>query len=333
MYGIEKDGYRLLDNNNNNNDTDFFHSPMRNSPAIIHLHQDVWTHARTMPIVKARLLCRLGISVASRVYARQTIVRRIANAMAQTFLIQNHHGGATKARYSYGLFCTKQNHNHDNTKKQNENEELVAVATFSNRRHFYRNGHKFRSHELIRYCSKRDGFVVGGISKLVSRFIQEQSPDDIVTLVDYDWGTTGSWHSIGFRTCAVLPPRIMVVGTDGKRRHLIGNEIQNNCDEKYDCNVRYDRIGLPPPVLEELSTLDKYEAAIQCLANHGFYPIYDAGSERLIRIIREDIPFDGMEATWNTQETSVSTQNHSNNAGINSLLRYTIRACGFPAPS
>ena len=106
------------------------------------------------------------------------------------FLQSNHLWGATRAKYYYGLFerCPQ------------GNLVAVAVATFSSRRKVFRKDRIYRSHELLRYCSLRDTTVVGGISKLCKKFIQEAAPDDIVTVVDRDWGCGSGWHSMSFET-------------------------------------------------------------------------------------------------------------------------------------
>ena len=70
-----------------------------------------------------------------------------------------------------------------------------------------RAGVKHRSYEMIHCCAKRDGHVVGGISKLLKAFIRQHKPDDIITVVDREWGSADkSWHALGFET-GESPPR------------------------------------------------------------------------------------------------------------------------------
>lgn len=177
--------------------------------SLIHLHQDVWKAQE--PIVKSRLLMRLG-RYQSRIYARQTKARRIPADLALPFLMEHHLWSAVKSKYYYGLYT--------------KDETLVAVASFGARRKVTRGGMTHRSHELIRFCTRRDGMVVGAISKLLKAFTRDQQPDDIVTVVDRDWGPGNGWHGLGFETVHVMPPLAMAVSKeDGIRRHLVGAGI------------------------------------------------------------------------------------------------------------
>ena len=125
---------------------------------LIHLHEDVW-RSKTV-IVQSRLLIRLGSGIPiSRVYARKTVARRIDAGTALPFLHKNHLWSATKARYYYGLFLP--------TKSNEEEEILVAVATFSSKRNVRRGNRETRCFELLRFCTRVDGNVVGGITKLI----------------------------------------------------------------------------------------------------------------------------------------------------------------------
>ncbi|KAJ1445690.1 hypothetical protein M885DRAFT_400611, partial [Pelagophyceae sp. CCMP2097] len=153
---------------------------------LVHLHEDVW---RDKPeICKARLLAKVR-QPPERCFARQTTARRIDAAVAGAFLREHHLWGAIRAKHKYGLFSRA---------TSARGARLVAVATFSPRRHVRRGGVVFRSHELLRYCAERDGAVVGGITKLLAAFSKDHRPDDIVTVVDRDFGSAAGWEKIGF---------------------------------------------------------------------------------------------------------------------------------------
>jgi hypothetical protein len=280
---------------------------------IIHLHQDVWQVKGD--IVRCRLLVRCGRG--QRIFARKTKSRRISSNQAIPFLQQNHLWSATKAKYYYGLFVNK----------NDEHEPLVAVASLSARRKVARNGISHRSHELLRFCSLRNVTVVGGISKLLKAFTIDHEPDDIVTVVDRDWGSGDGWHSLGFTTVHVMPPLIMVVDVEGVRRHLVGAGIQHEDDEGTTTN--HDRLGLPHRVLEQLSGISESEPAYECLLQHGFFPVYDAGVERLFLPIidsaaarqRNDSLYTPM-SLWEKSVPSYTTSYYSCNSGIVALLKH-----------
>jgi len=276
---------------------------------IIHLHQDVF---RAKPeIVRSRLLMRLG-RTRFRVFARKTLARRINANVARDFLEEHHLWSSTRAKHNYGLFVVD----------RNEEEELVAVATFSKRRTVVRGGIPHYSHELLRFCTQRDGTVVGGITKLVKAFCVDQNPDDIVTVVDRDWGPGAGWHSLGFETVHVMSPLVMVVGEDGVRRHLVGAGIQNGSNAK-----SAGRLGLSSEVLGELSSITDAAQALTCVVRHGFYPVYDTGVERLMMLLPNSEAAnkrgDGESALelWKESLPTYTSSYYSNNSGIAALLK------------
>ena len=293
---------------------------------MIHLHQDVWI--RKQDIVQCRLLHQLDLisrdnhqqqmKKKKRIYARKTTVQRINATLATTFL-QKHHlwGSPTRsAKYYYGLFSTSL----DDTQ-----EELVAVASFSSRRKVHRQNQVYKSHELIRYCSESHTSVIGGISKLCSHFIQTIQPDDIITVIDRDWGDGSGWHSLGFQTVSIMDPLPMVVqkyNDFGIRQHLIGAGITTNHTNSTNQYVNQDRLGLSQSILDQLNTKDNYEDVIQCLHQHDLYPIYDTGVERLIKIIT---PHSNQNTTtdelWNDSKPSYAKSYYSPNQGISILLQ------------
>lgn len=295
---------------------------------IIHLHQDVWI--QKIDIVKCRLLAQLGQS--KRIFARKTVSRRINATHAMEFLDHHHLWGATRAKYYYGLFVVPKPN-----KKQDDNgaaaadgeEELVAVATFSTRRKIVRDGVPHRSHELLRFCAKRDSNVVGGISKLIKIFVREVQPDDIVTVVDRDWGGGSGWHGIGFETVQVHAPMVMAVNPNelGIRRHLIGAGIGSDA-----------RPGLPSLVQDELESIRDAQEALQCLERHGYFTVSDAGVERLFKLIvkdstttttgreeEEEEKNDAVSKTqhlWRHSQPKYAPSYYSPSSGISALLRY-----------
>lgn len=249
---------------------------------IIHLHEDVWYNKNA--IVKARLSAKL-LSVSKRWYARKTSVKRINILQAMDFLEEHHLWGSTRAKYSYGLFSA------------DEEEELIAVATFSPRRHVNRTygdgieaSRPHRSHELIRFCSRRNEHVVGGISKLLKAFVKDLAPDDIVTCIDRDFGDGGGWDKIGFERVQCMPPLAMVVSTKGetaslpRRRYLVGAGVKSSKTAGDERRVGM-RLGVSSHVLMELKEVDSLDEAILCLINEGLHPVYDAGVERRMLLV------------------------------------------------
>ncbi len=329
---------------------------------VIHLHRDIWDFKQE--IVRHRLMAQLGLGVnvdsstnrrtntkneseaIRRLFARKTMVRRITSSTAMEFLDEHHLWGATKAKHNYGLFVGGRSK--DGPKDLNC-EELVAVATFSAKRKIVRLGKPHRSHELLRFCSKRGSSVVGGISKLIKAFVKEKSPDDIVTVVDRDWGDGSGWHSLGFHTVATMDPIVMTVCNSNedeetslvsRRRHLVGAGIKSrsdiaNSDNKNskDSNSfgvkKIDRIGLSADLMEELDSLDSIEAIFGALSRHKHFPVYDTGVERLMKVISYNSDGREVEATastvfdmWQNSKPTYAKEYYSPNLGIATLLKY-----------
>ena len=266
--------------------------------SLIHLHEDVWH--KKMSIVKSRLLNRLKPSSVTRLFGRKTVARRLDAETAIRFLESNHLWSATKARYYYGL------HDRDGL--------LVAVATFSSKRNVQAGKHqRRRSFELIRFCNAMNVAVVGGISKLIRAFINDQTKqvDYIATVVDRDWGAGDGWHSIGFETLHVMSPVAMAV-KDGTRRHLVGAGTER-------AGSKLGRPGVDENVLAKLAGITSHREAFECLEEHGYYSVFDAGVERLL--------WDVSSSQQSGQLSNVASYGASyqtTNMGVSAMMRHIV---------
>jgi hypothetical protein len=146
----------------------------------IHIWEDVFT--QQPDLVKARVLALIGNR--ARLHARATEGKRIDKSTADAFLNAHHLQKSVSAYYKFGLY---------------HKDELVAVATFSKSRIMQDGVVPYRSYELIRFASKAGVTVTGGLSKLLSLFIQEVNPAHIMTYTDRDWGTGEGYEKLGFK--------------------------------------------------------------------------------------------------------------------------------------
>ena len=152
-------------------------------------------------VVCSRLMSLLGKS--ERIYARETNIVTLNQTELNDFLLNNHLNVPTKAKFKYGL---------------QKDGELVAVISFSKSCPIQRDGVTYRSHELIRYCSKLDHTVTGGLSKLISHFVSQHKPEDIMTYVDKEWSGGVSYKKLGFElTDETAPQAFWVVKSTGER--------------------------------------------------------------------------------------------------------------------
>lgn len=138
----------------------------------------------------------MTINQLQTIFARNCYIQRTTKQYADSFLNTNHNLGGCKGRYFYGLYLNKST---SSTETALEKDTLVALAVFSNARTWQKGEKSIRSYEWIRYASL-DGFrVVGAMSKFLKHFINEVSPDDIMTYVDSSSENAGeSYLKLGF---------------------------------------------------------------------------------------------------------------------------------------
>ncbi|MEN6619620.1 MAG: hypothetical protein ABFC28_09070 [Rikenellaceae bacterium] len=155
--------------------------------ANITLYEDEWY--TKFPLISNRLLANLGRQ--NTIFARNCTIQQVSAGEARCFLDRNHILGFTKSHYKYGLFTTKRI-------GDMKNGEMVAVAMFSAPRPMEREGLTVQSYEWVRYASIANYRVVGGMGKLMSYFVESQSPDEIMTYADKDWGNGDVYRKLGF---------------------------------------------------------------------------------------------------------------------------------------
>lgn len=155
---------------------------------LIHLWEDLWTQKQN--IIESRIKLILGNF--TRIHARQTTVKRIDKNLLDDFLNSNHLYGSPTAKYKYGLFF---------------NNRLVAAASFSAMRTYWRNEEPYQSAELVRFANCNGYAVAGGFSKLLTHFIREQQPDDIMSYADRDWSDGKSYEKVGFEKIEITSPQ------------------------------------------------------------------------------------------------------------------------------
>lgn len=160
------------------------------------LTEDRWNAAREMS--EERLLAHMEVFFP--VYARNCEVRRIEKKEAAEFLERTHSYGDAACRYRYGLYL-KRHTGHVAEKLLREDVcpgTLVAVATFSNARKWIKGDKVIRSYEWTRYSSLPGLRVNGGMGKLLKTFIEEVSPDDIMSYADLEWSEGKVYGQLGF---------------------------------------------------------------------------------------------------------------------------------------
>ncbi|MGM9740400.1 MAG: hypothetical protein ACI3ZP_07320, partial [Candidatus Cryptobacteroides sp.] len=128
---------------------------------------------------------------------------RVDRTMSSAFFNACHTYGDASARYRYGLFFEG---------------ELVACASFSSPRTWHRPDGIHKSAEWVRYASLPDVRVVGGMGKLLSRFIEDVGPDDVMSYADLEWTDGEVYRKLGFREESLRPPVSFVIDPITYRR-------------------------------------------------------------------------------------------------------------------
>jgi len=126
----------------------------------------------------------------------------------------------------------------------------------------------------------------------------------------------------------------------GVRRYLVGAGLKQQQQKKNailpSSNEKRPtcRLGLPTETraaLDDVSDDDDASEALRRLVNDDYYPVYDAGVERLYKLVSDDAISDARQRNesakmlWRTAEPKYVTQYYSNNSGIVSLLEYAAR--------
>ena len=206
---------------------------------LVHLWQDSWITRRET--VRSRIAALSGSGV--RIHARQTKVQRTAKNETRSFFSANHLQGAVNGRYHYGLYLDGQ---------------LVAAASFSAGRNVVRSGVAVRSFELMRYAGLLHHRVVGGLGKLIARFIEEVNPGDLMTYADLDWASGKGYRTLNFRQMAITPPQTFWIHPAGM--------------------IRYYPHRLPPQLTDEFRQQNRYVNMDDFLKDKGYVRIYNSGN-------------------------------------------------------
>jgi hypothetical protein len=208
---------------------------------LIVISEDKWITKKN--IIRQRILSHLGKFV--RIHGRLCEVKRIAKAQADEFLLQNHLYGSPQAKHKYGLFYKHQ---------------MVAAATFSAGRPIVRDGVTYRSYELVRFANYRNCAVYGGIGKMISHFIAEHNPDDIMSYADIDWSLGKSYEKLGFKFIEYTEPQKFYLNVKTCQRYYPKRLPQELLCE-------FTRQSLP---LEDF------------LSKHDIFTVYNSGNKKYL---------------------------------------------------
>ena len=116
----------------------------------------------------------------TKINARECEIKQILVEEEREFLDKYH-----KQKYCYSKICYSLYYNN----------KLMLVMSFGKPRF-----NKNYEWEIIRLCTKKNHIVMGGASKLFSRFLKDHKPNNIITYADNEYSNSGKVYEIlGFK--------------------------------------------------------------------------------------------------------------------------------------
>jgi DNA-directed RNA polymerase subunit RPC12/RpoP/very-short-patch-repair endonuclease len=168
---------------------------------VFNVWKDDWLYKTD--IIKSMLLNNNG-KTPFKIYARKCKVGIIEdNRVVRDFLNKNHLQGYVGSKIKLGLFYKG---------------ELVSLMTFGNLRRSTGLKSKPGSYELIRFCNKLNMSVVGGASKLLNYFINNNRFTEIISYANLDHSNGNLYEKIGFKLSHRTKPGYYYI-VDGVRRN------------------------------------------------------------------------------------------------------------------
>lgn len=204
---------------------------------LIHIYADEWLMKKD--ICKSRLRSILGC-IENRVYGRKCNVKSISYNEIKDFLNENHIQGSVISKYNYGLYY---------------NNELLSVMSFGGLRKNLGSKHKDGVYEMLRFCNKLGYNVIGGAGKLLSYFIKDVKPLEIISYADRRWSDGNLYKKLGFD---------FVRDTDVNYYYIVDNMRKNRFGFRKD--VLISKYGCPKDMTEKEFCISK-----------GWYRVYDCG--------------------------------------------------------
>lgn len=190
-------------------------------------------------IVESMISARLGKS-SKILYARKLKIAYMDNLSSKNFFDINHLQGHRHASITIGLF---------------EDDKVLMAASFSP---------LGSSYEIIRMAAAINTTVVGGVSKLISFFINNHNPASITTFADLRYSTGEGYIKSGFKLLSITKPNYFYYKGNQK---LSRHQCQKHRLEKLLSD------GFDPQLSESAN-----------MFNNGFRRVWDAGSYKLILI-------------------------------------------------
>jgi len=209
---------------------------------VIQIFEDEWLFKTD--IVKNKILHKLSLNDSlPKIGARNCVVELIDNITSNNLLEMTHIQGKSNSSYCYGAYFK---------------DELVAVMTFSKPR--VNMGNKksnidSKEYELVRFSTTNKYRVIGIASKLLSFFVKDKSPDQIISYADKRWSSKNNnvYEKIGFKFIGDTQPNYWYV-------KKYKREYRFNFTKQKLIKMGYDPLKTEKEIMKEL----KYDRIWDC---------------------------------------------------------------------
>lgn len=209
----------------------------KNGITLFQIFEHEWENKKT--IIKSKICNQLKIN--QKIPARKTTIVKLNKEITNQFLSKTHIQGKDNSSISFGLEF---------------NNELVAVMTFGKPR--FNNKYNW---ELIRYSSKLNTNIIGGASKLLSKFKKEYK-GSIISYADRRWSNGKLYFSLGFKLDGYTSPGYFYYNINKK--------------------ITASRIKFQKHKLTAMEHYDKNMSEQEVMKLNGWSRIFDAGHLRFI---------------------------------------------------
>lgn len=209
---------------------------------LITIFQHEWVYKRS--IIESVLRHKIG-KTENRVFARNTRIKTIDAHLARDFHNENHLNGYINSGINLGLI-------------DKDSNEIISVFSIAKSR--FDKTHEF---ELSRFSTKKNFYVVGGLSKFMSNVPKNAS---LLTYVDLRFGNPEAYKKQGFN----------VVYETGVPNYFYFDK--KTPELGFQSRMKFQKHKLKK-LFPEIYSDNKTEKMI--MEEAGFYRIYDCGNAKL----------------------------------------------------
>lgn len=206
---------------------------------LMHIFEYEWLNNDTRK--KIEILLNKELSGADKVvYGRNTVVKDIDISIAKQFCEENHLQGYIRSIVNLGIFDTSDN--------------LLGVMTFGFPR--FDQGYQY---EILRLCFKNNVEVIGGTEKLFKYFLNNYTPESVVSYCNIAKFSGKVYKRIGFKLDHISSPNYVWV-----------KPSENDVLSKY--KTQKSR-------LLEMGIGEEHQTEDEIMENMGYLKVYDAGNK------------------------------------------------------